>query len=554
MTSWAIILDIVVLLSSCLVIGGLFTRFGQNPLVGYLIAGTMLGGFNLVQSREAIESIAELGVALLLFGLGLEFSWARIKSFGSSALLSGVLQIVITSTVATLAAIYFNLPTIEAIAFGAMVALSSTACVLRVLTDTRELDSIHGRNAISILLVQDMAVLPLAILMTVLSGEGTFQTIATDIVQTLFATLALIGTLYLVLNKLAVLVLGHLTLERNRELTVLLAVATGLGATWASHFAGLSPALGAFIAGMFLGSSPYATQIRADVSSLRVVLLTLFFGSVGMIADPVWIFNNFGLVFLTTSLLIVGKTLTVWTILRFFGQSHSMSIATGLSLAQIGEFAFVLGAIGRGNNVISEHLYSVIISCTIFSLLLTPYLLALAPRIGVFIEHLFKKGKTLTSNSATEDIRHQPDIVIVGFGPAGRKIGEALIGTEKKVSVIDLNRRAIIDAKQLGYEATVGDALQLDVLEHVGLSHAEIIVITIPVRNAALTVLAHAKRLAPGAHHIVRTRYEMDRHYFENAGASIVIGDEAEVGLELSKEVVALLQMQNTMRLKITPN
>ena len=216
-----------------------------------------------------------------------------------------------------------------------MLSLSSTATVFRVLIDRGEIDSLHGRNSVGILLVQDMAVVPLAILMAILGEGGTPGEIAIVVLEIIALAVGLIVLLYLFLNKVAVKALATLTLEQNRELTILLAVVVGFGSTWAAHAVGLSPALGAFIAGMFLGSSTFATQLRADISSLRVVLLTLFFGAVGMVADPLWILQNFGFVLVVAVLMVIGKTTIIWGILRTMGKTGRSSLATGLCLAQV---------------------------------------------------------------------------------------------------------------------------------------------------------------------------------------------------------------------------
>lgn len=542
MQSWLFTLDIVVLLSACLFLGGLFSRFGQSPIVGYLLAGTILGGASgtaLIHSEQGIEDIAELGVALLLFSLGLEFSWARIKKFGSRAIFVGVLQVLITALTATSISFIFGCSIVEAVAIGAMVCLSSTACVLRILSDRRDLDSVHGRSAISVLLLQDIAVVPLAILMTVLSGGQGESGLIFEVGKIILSAVALIVSLYLILNKAAVFALGRLTLERNRELAVLLAVVSALGATWAAHQFGLSPALGAFVAGMFLGGSSFATQIRADISSLRVIFLTLFFGAAGMVADPYWIASNWFLVLGVTAALILIKAIVIWLIMLGFGFTHSSAVATGLTLSQVGEFAFVLGSIGKRGGVVSQDVYLLIVSCTILSLFITPYLIAAAPRIGLFLERKLRRNYQVVTSSTVQSIA--PEILLIGFGPTGKAIATSLLPLRENVLVLDLNRNLVNEASELGFPAMLGDALQLDVLEHIGIATVQLVVITIPARFATLTLLQHVRRLAPEALTFVRSRYQIDKPDFEAAGATLVIGDEEEVGSKLREAVLATL-------------
>lgn len=537
MELWTILGDIVILLAASLLLGGVASRLGLSPLVGYLLAGMVLGGpgsIGAVKSEEDIEAIAELGVALLLFSLGLEFSLERLKQLGAKPLMGGGLQVAITMLVGAVCALPFGLSPKQALAFGVMISLSSTAVVLRMLMERAELDMPHGRNSLAILLTQDMAVVPLAIIMTLLAGGGGAVGVVTQVVKLLVTAGALVVGL-LLLNLVAVRALGTLTLLRNRELTVLLAVVTGLGATWAAHAAGISPALGAFIAGMLLGASPFATQIRADVSSLRVVLLTLFFGAAGMVADPIWIVQNWYIVAGVTALVIIGKMAVIWAIFRSLGHTSRVAAATGLCLAQIGEFAFVLGKIGTSNGVVSEELFSLVVSVTIVSFFLSAWLVPAAPRFGNFIATRFGKGTTLPEGAAPSE--HAPDVVIIGFGPAGEIASLPFVDREKRVVVVELNREGVRKAQQLGFDGHIGDATQTDVLEHAHLTQAKAVVITVPHHRSAMTILAHVRQHAPHAHVVVRSRYQLHVDELLKAGAHIVVGDEQEVGEALAKHL-----------------
>ncbi|UCC30403.1 MAG: cation:proton antiporter [Phycisphaerales bacterium] len=540
MEFWKLIFDIVILLSGALLLGALFSRFGQSPLLGYLLAGMILGGPGSVDALKLegdIEAIAELGVSLLLFSLGLEFSWSRLKTLGAKAALCGALQVLVGTIVGSVASLAFALPVGEAIAVGAMVALSSTACVLRVLMDRAEIDSIHGRNSLAILLVQDVAVVPLALLLTVLGGTGTPVEIASGVIKTLLLATGLIAALYILLNKVAVWALGTLTFERNRELTILLAAVTGLGAAWAAHVAGLSPALGAFLAGLFLASSPFATQIRADISTLRTLLITLFFGAAGMLADPVWIIKNCWLLLGVAAAILTGKTLLVWIIIRLIGGSHATGIATGMCVAQIGEFAFVLGSIGTATGVVSAHTYMVVVSSAVMTLFATPFMVRWGPRLAVLAQR--RLGPKLAEELIEPRYSSEagPDVVIVGFGPAGQHIGRILQATGPIVCVIDLNRRMRQLAEEHGFRVHIGDATQREVLEDAHVAEAKLIAITIPDRAAALVVLDQVRRLAPLAHVVVRCRYDRHHSEFDDGGAEAVLDDEREVGAALARHV-----------------
>lgn len=534
MDLWTLLGNVVVLLAASLLLGGLFSRFGQSPLVGYLIAGMMLGGpgsFHVVGSEEEIESISELGVALLLFSLGLEFSIDRLKKLGVRPLIGGVVQIVLTVAIGAAAAFVFGLKLTESIAFGAMISLSSTAVVLRILMERAELEMPHGRNSLAVLLTQDMAVVPLAILMTLLAGGGSASEVAWDVGKLLLMAAALVIGL-LLLNKIAVLVLGTLTLHRNRELTMIFAVVTGLGSAWAAHTAGLSPALGAFVAGMLLGSSAFATQVRADISSLRVVLLTLFFGAAGMVADPIWIVSNWYLVAAVAALLTLGKLAIIWAIFQTLGHSARVASATGLCLAQIGEFAFVLGSIGVTSGVVTTELYALVVSVTIVSFFLSAVLAPAAPRFGNRVAMLFGERPAATKDKLISG--DGPNVVIIGFGPAGQIAAQPFVDQNCQVIVIDLNHDGVRRAQQLGFHGAVGDATQSDVLEHAQVAQAKAVVITVPHQRSAMMILEQVRQLAPQAHVAVRSRYQMHTNDYVEAGAHAVVGDEEQVGESLA--------------------
>ncbi|QEF98419.1 Glutathione-regulated potassium-efflux system protein KefC [Stieleria maiorica] len=534
MELWTILRDIVVLLGASLLVGGVFSRFGQSPIVGYLFAGMILGGpgsVHAVGSEHEIEAIAELGVALLLFSLGLEFSVQRLKKLGAKPLLGGASQVVFTIALAFAGASLFGLGVKESVAFGAMVALSSTAVVLRILAERGEVEMPHGRNSLGVLLTQDIAVVPLALLMTILGGEGSAGEMLWNVGRLLLMAGGLILGL-LLLTKIAVLTLGTLTLHRNRELTVIFAVVTGLGAAWASHAVGISPAMGAFLAGMLLGSSAFATQIRADISPLQVVLLTLFFGAAGMVADPIWIVKHGHIVGMVVAALIVGKLLVIWVIFAMLGQTTRVSVATGLCLAQVGEFAFVLGSIGRTSGVVSEDTYALVVSAAIVSFFLSAFLVPAAPRLGNWVASL--SGTQTEATDDSDPLSPPPDVAIIGFGPAGQIAARPLIDKGLRVTIIELNQVGVRKAKQLGFHAEIGDATQSDVLEHARLNECKAIVITVPHHQSAMTILKHVRRNAPYVHTIVRSRYELHTDDFVSAGAHVVTGDEQQVGESLA--------------------
>jgi CPA2 family monovalent cation:H+ antiporter-2 len=337
MDIWLLIMEITALLGLAFVLGAVAQRLKQSAIVGYLLAGAVLGP--LLFNRSAVQGVAELGVALLLFSIGLEFSFSRLRRMGARAFVVGVLQILLT--LAVFAALFAGHgPFPQALALGAIIALSSTAIVLRVLMDRMEIDAIHGRNALAILLTHDAAVVPLVLLVTIMGHGGDLHSVSLHIARTLASAGGLAAVFYLLFYMVIPRTLMTRGLFNNRELVVLLTIAIGAGSAWAAHAIGLSPALGAFIAGMLLAESPFATQIRSDIVSLRTLFVTLFFTSIGMLADPQWFLANWVQALLWLSIVFALKTLIVAIVGALMRIPFPAALATGITLAQIGEFSF----------------------------------------------------------------------------------------------------------------------------------------------------------------------------------------------------------------------
>ncbi|MCH8823811.1 MAG: cation:proton antiporter [Planctomycetes bacterium] len=555
MDLWNSLLDVIILLAAALVLGAIFERFRQSAILGYLLAGTLLGpnALHWISNEESVKTLAELGVALLLFTIGLEFSWGRLRRMGRTALGGGIAQVIITMLVACGAAYGLGLDIKPALTIGAVIALSSTASVLRILMARSEIESVHGRFALGILLVQDMAVVPLVIMVSLMSGGGGSGSASGNILLMILLGAVLLSGFYLLFNYIVPAVLGTHMMQKNRDLPILLAIVVGLGSAWTAHNLGFSPALGAFIAGMLLGESPFATQIRSDISSLRTVLLTLFFSSIGMLGNPAWMLNNWFSIVALVFAIIVGKATIVWLVLRFFKKTHTNAIRSGLCLAQVGEFSFVLLAAatiatadGASTSIITAEVFNLIVSATLLSLFLTPYLIAGATPISTTIVKFLEKtglAKRSLPEPPHPTLILQEHIIVVGFGPAGKEICETLNEQRSSVTIIDLNSNAIHSARSRGFNAHIGDARQAEVLQHAHITTAATIVITLPDPTAVRSIVELARGLAPGVHIIARARYHIYRWELQIAGADVVVDEEQQVGLQLAKELGEHMQI-----------
>ncbi len=549
---WETLLQILLLLLAALVLGALAERLKQSAILGYLLAGTLLGpnALNLVSSHSddavaagpgLVEVLAELGVALLLFSIGLEFSFRRLRRLGPAALGGGALQVVVTVALGAGVALAGGLSLKTALAVGAIVTLSSTACVLRVLLSRAELESIHGRLATGILLVQDLAVVPLVLFLGILGGESDGGAMLLDAGRKIIAAVALISGFWVLFNYVVPWVLGTDLMRRNRELPILIAIVAGLGSAMTTHRLGLSASLGAFIVGMILAESPFAVQIRADISSLRTLLLTLFFSSIGMLGDPSWAFRNAPLVIAVVIAIVIGKLLITWFVLRLMRVRHRHGLAAGISLAQAGEFSFVLAAVAVAGNLINDALLNLLVTATIATLFMTPYLVAAAPAVAHLVTSQLRRMrliKPVIDPAVKSSIgAHDRHVIIIGFGPAGQAIGETMINRADFVHVIELNHAAVTEARRLGFHAYYGDATHAEVLEHVHAASAAAVVITIPDPNGARRIILSLRALSPDIFIIVRARYHLYRWELQHAGADVVIDEEYQLGIHVAAEL-----------------
>lgn len=547
MDVWNMLLELLVLLGAAFILGAGAERLRQNAIVGYLLAGALVGphAFNLVSSSKEVGYIAELGVSLLLFGIGTEFSFSRLRRLGSAALWGGMLQV--TATMAAGAALAFALGygASVSVVVGAVVALSSTACVLRLLTERAEIDSVHGRYALGILLFQDIAVVPLVLLITLLGQGGGAAEAVRFLGRTLAAAAAMGAAFYVLFYKLTPRLLLRPELRRNQELSVLLAVLVGVGATWVAHEAGLSPALGAFLAGMLLAESPFATQVRAGVSGLKAVFLVLFFSSVGMYADPAWIASNARLVGAGIVVVVVGKTLITTGVLRIFGAAPVHAAAAGIALGQVGEFSFVLATVAAGAGLLEGDLFSLVLSVTLGTLFMASYQVVFATPVARRLCAVFaRRGAAGAFEDAPHSHGERP-VLIVGYGPAGMRVARALMAESIPVEVLDLNASSLERARAEGMHAHVGDAAQPEVLEHAGVRSMRAVVVTVPDTRAAASVIERVRVLAPDVPIIARARYNLHIPELKRSGADIVVDEEGEVGSRLAEQTLANIDPLN---------
>jgi CPA2 family monovalent cation:H+ antiporter-2 len=539
MDLWQFLMELVMLLGGAFVLGAVAQRLRQSPIVGYLLAGAVIGP--LLFNAEVVNQTAELGVALLLFSIGLEFSFGRLRRMGRMAFGGGSLQVVATLTIVALVLVK-PLGLAQALTIGAIVSLSSTAVVMRVLVDRAEVDSVRGRSCLSILLLQDIAIVPLVLMVTLFTPTAADISVALHILKIGGAALGLVLVLYLLLYHLVPRLLSVGGVFANRELSVLLALAVALGAAWAAHTMGISPALGAFVAGMLLGESPFATQIRADIGAVRTIMVTLFFASVGMLAKPVWFFSHIHWVVLAAAVIVVFKSILIFMVGRLFGLDRRQSMATGISLAQVGEFSFVLATVAYGGGIVGGYSFDLIVSVIILLIFLAPYMVAWAHPLADGLGFILGQAGSGDPDAAERPKEAGQQVMVVGFGPAGREVAEALLARGLTPVVVDINPQSVKTGRTMGIEVHLGDASHEEVLVHTGLADVCMAVVTVPDSRAAAAVVALMRRLRPTLAIAVRCRYNRHLPDLKKAGADMIVDEEIGSGKMLAQHIMSFIQ------------
>jgi len=548
MDGWHELINILILLSAALMMGTLAEQLRQSAIIGYLLAGMLVGPNVLgwVGTLNDAQVITEMGAALLLFSIGLEFSFKRLMRLGAVTATTGFLQIVLTWAAATGISHWLGLDMRAAIVIGAAVSLSSTASVFRLLSDKTLMDSMHGRASTGVLLLQDAAVVPMVLLITAMSGSASAGGVLKELGRAGLMSAAAFIVLYVIINYVVPRALNMRTWTKNRELPILLSLVLAVGSAIGAHEAGISPAFGAFLAGMLLAESPFATQIRADVGSVRAVLVTLFFAAVGMYADPGWIGNNIGLVISASSVVIVlkaGVLIAVMLALRF---RAGVAVAAGLCLSQIGEFSFVLANIAIAAGTIDENIFKLVVSATIVTLLATPYLVGASPRVNILV-HSIRNGEKRDGPSSLRTsgkcAASRNPIIVAGFGPAGKRLIERIANNyADDIIVLDINPKNAHASREYGVEFQIGDACNIEVLEHAGIRCAKVMVVTLPDPEAAKRIIELCKDIAPNVSVVSRVRYDIYEKDILKAGADAVVNEENNVGVSLSDEVIRIVE------------
>jgi monovalent cation:H+ antiporter-2, CPA2 family len=515
-------------------------------IVGFLLAGVACGpsGLALVQDHHAVEALAEMGVILLLFAIGLEFSFGELLRLKRTVLAGGGLQVLITILVGFFGARHVAGAGIgPAIFMGFLLALSSTAIVLKIYQERSSLEAPHGRGALSVLIFQDLAVVPMMIIIPILAGA------AEDPFRMSLILLAkggaVIGLVVVAAKWVVPFMLQLVADTRNRELFLLFIVVLCFCVAYLTSLAGLSLALGAFLAGLIVSESVYSHQALSSIMPFKDIFTSLFFVSIGMLLDTRFFFDHYPMIFLTVLSVIAVKGLVMTSVALVLGLPLRTALLIGLALAQIGEFSFILAAEGLEFHILSAFHHQWFLATAVLTMIATPFLITLAPRFSVLVEKLpwpmkIRQGLYATPlpSDSTEEAHLKDHLVIIGFGFNGRNLAMAAREWKIPYTVIEMNPMTVRIEKAKGEPIHFGDASREPILETVHIQQARVAVVAIsdPVSTRGITKTV--RDMNPDIHLLVRTRFIGEMNVLKTLGASEIIPEEFETSLEILTRVL----------------
>lgn len=532
------LIDVLVVLSAMVLVVPIFQRIKFSPILGYLAAGMLVGpsGFELIGDTEAANTLAHFGVVFLLFMIGLELSFRRIKALGSKVFGLGSLQVIITAIIIGTAAYLSGFGLNAVVIIGGGLALSSTAFVLQLLEERSERATQFGLTTFSILLLQDLAVVPLLIFVTLVgtSGASFLETLG---LATLRGASALI----------IVLLLGRFLLRpvykmiantRSTELFVSTTLLTILGMAWITSMAGLSMELGALLAGLLLAETEYRHQIEADIKPFRGILLGLFFMTIGMSIDIGFVFENIGLVVLLVMSLMLGKAVITTLLCRLFKIPLSRSVRTGLALSQGGEFGFVIFGAALTLGVISKNATQILLAVVALTMVVTPAMFFLGGRLAGYLNQRLDRTHHALDANIGDTHNH---VLIAGFGRVGQTVSKVISDAGISYVALDLDPKRVMKCRAKGLQVYYGDAGQIHVVNAAGAARAKMVVITIDRAAVASRIVTALRENYPDLPIYVRARDQRHVRSLEKIGANEVVSEAAESSLQLGGIVLKSL-------------
>jgi K+:H+ antiporter len=544
-----LVADLALILVAALVGGFLAQRIGQPLIVGYILAGVAVGPFTggfTVANLHDIEQLAELGVALLLFSLGLELSFRELAPVRTVALVGGTIQILLTIAVGLGLGWALGWEWRPALWFGALISLSSTMVALKTIQAQGRLGTLSSRVMLGILIVQDLAVVPLMIVLPELSDpSGGLARVGIAAGR----AVVLLGVIVLVSTKVVPRLMAFVARWNSRELFFLATTAVAVGVGYVTWWFGLSMALGAFVAGIVISESEYAHQALSDVVPLRDLFGMLFFVSVGMLLDPLLAWRQLDTLAVLAFTVAVAKAVIFALVVRLFGYRNVVPLAVALTLFQVGEFAFVLARVGLSSGAISNEVYALTLNTAIVTMALTPVLSGLTP--WIYARLWPRRQREMLAPVNLPDSPLTRHIVVAGAGRVGRSIATALAHFELPFVLIEVDDRRMRQAREAGLPLIYGDATQRVVLEAAHLAQARVVLITVPGFPDVHNIVRVARQLRPDVPIIARADGPDAVRALYDLGIEEVTSPEFEAAIEMARQAMIYFQVPTQEILRV---
>lgn len=535
MDNLLIIQDIVIILFFSIAIIFLFNKVKVPSIVGFLIAGMIIGpyGLKLIKSVDEIEVMAEIGVILLLFTIGIEVSLSQIIRIKKLLVVGGGMQFFLTSFISFIIFYSIGISLSQSIFFSFLISLSSTAIIMKLLVDKNEVDSPHGKISIAISLFQDLMIVPLFLLLPILSNTGSTN-ISSIFIRVFFAFT--ITALLIITSKYFIRPIVHQIAKlRLREAFTIGIIFLILGTAYITHQAGLSFAIGAFIAGLILSETDFNHQILSEIVPLKDAFNSLFFVSVGLLVNVQFVFQNSLLIIGLTLLIFLFKVLIIIISVSFLKYPFRTALLAGIGLGQVGEFSFILALAGTNLGLISADYYNIFLSSSIFTMIIAPIIYQLEPWIA---EKLGGVESKKISEEKFINANLRDHVIIGGFGVNGKNLAHVLKETGIKYIVIELNPDTVKKEKAKGEHIVYGDIGREDILRFVGAEKAKIIVFAVSDSIVTKVGLKNVKKINPHIYALVRTQYVNEVDELIKLGADEVIPEEFETALQIFRKVL----------------
>ena len=535
-----VLANIVVTFAIGLVLVVALARLRVPAIVALMIAGIVAGpsGLRVVDSAARVEMLAEIGVVLLLFTVGLDFSLATVKQIWQRILVGGSLQMLLTAALVVAALFATTIPTRLAIFIGLFVALSSTAIVLNGLAARNELSAPHGRLMTGVLLLQDLAIVALLLLVPILSGRTALSAAGPAVGKAILAIALVAGVSRVVLPT----VLRIVTSSGRREAFPLAILVASVGTAWVSSTLGLSMAIGAFLAGLMLAESEYSHQAYAEIRGVRDILASLFFISLGMLVDLRTAFAYLPMILAVTAGLIAVKFAAAGIAMLVAGSPLRVAVTAAIGLSQVGEFSFILGRAGLDAGLVPASVWQVLLGASILTMMVTPSLLAVAPALGA----RFRARREVQPEAAGLQAMRD-HVIILGFGVGGRMVARALRELRIPYVILELNGATVRAARNQGEHIIYGDAMTPESLHGVHVEHAAAIVSMVSDPGATERMVRTVREINRGLPIVVRSRYRLEAERLHAIGATVAVAEELEASLEVLAQLLARLNVAGNM-------